>query len=89
MPMDERPREKAERHGLEALSDAELLAIFIRTGIPGLAAPRDWTAEDTARAQVLWAADVAIEAIRSASNAMEQSPPDDYAADRHWPAPPA
>ena len=61
----------------------------IRTGIPGLAAPRDWTAEETARAQVLWAADVAIEAIRSASNAMEQSPPDDYAADLHWPALPA
>jgi DNA repair protein RadC len=35
MPLDERPREKAERHGLGALTDAELLAIFIRTGIPG------------------------------------------------------
>lgn len=35
MPIDERPREKAERHGFEALSDAELLAIFIRTGLPG------------------------------------------------------
>ena len=42
--MDERPREKAERHGFEALSDAELLAIFIRTGLPGknaLAVARD------------------------------------------------
>jgi len=35
MPLDERPREKAERHGLGVLSDAELLAIFIRTGVPG------------------------------------------------------
>jgi DNA repair protein RadC len=35
MPPDERPREKAERHGFETLSDAELLAIFIRTGVPG------------------------------------------------------
>ena len=35
MPPDERPREKAERHGLDSLSDAELLAIFIRTGVPG------------------------------------------------------
>jgi DNA repair protein RadC len=35
MPQDERPREKAERFGIEILSDAELLAIFIRTGLPG------------------------------------------------------
>jgi DNA repair protein RadC len=35
MPLDERPREKADRHGFESLSDAELLAIFIRTGVPG------------------------------------------------------
>jgi len=35
MPASERPREKADRHGIEALTDAELLAIFIRTGRPG------------------------------------------------------
>jgi len=35
MPVNERPREKAERHGFDALSDSELLAIFIRTGVPG------------------------------------------------------
>lgn len=35
MPPEERPREKAESHGFESLSDAELLAIFIRTGVPG------------------------------------------------------
>lgn len=27
-----------------------------------------------------------IDAIRAASNAMEPSPPDDYADDRHWPS---
>jgi DNA repair protein RadC len=35
MPVTDRPREKAERLGFESLSDAELLAIFIRTGVPG------------------------------------------------------
>ncbi len=34
-PMDERPREKLLQKGAAALSDAELLAIFLRTGIPG------------------------------------------------------
>ena len=35
MPASERPREKADRHGIGSLTDAELLAIFIRTGRPG------------------------------------------------------
>ncbi|MCW6568263.1 RadC family protein [Yersinia ruckeri] len=30
------PREKLLKHGAEALSDTELLAIFLRTGMPGL-----------------------------------------------------
>ena len=34
-PRAERPREKLLRHGAAGLSDAELLAIFIRNGIPG------------------------------------------------------
>ncbi len=34
-PKQERPREKLLQQGEAALSDAELLAIFIRTGIPG------------------------------------------------------
>ncbi len=38
MPAAERPREKMERHGAGALSDAELLALFFRTGMPGLSA---------------------------------------------------
>jgi DNA repair protein RadC len=34
-PADERPREKLLQKGPAVLSDAELLAIFLRTGIPG------------------------------------------------------
>jgi len=34
-PADERPREKLLTRGAAALSDAELLAIFLRTGVPG------------------------------------------------------
>lgn len=37
-PEGERPREKLLRHGAMALSDAELLAIFLRTGAPGVSA---------------------------------------------------
>lgn len=35
IPPDERPRERLLRSGPGSLSDAELLAIFIRTGTPG------------------------------------------------------
>ena len=34
-PEAERPREKLLNNGADSLSDAELLAIFIRTGLPG------------------------------------------------------
>ena len=34
-PSEERPREKLMQRGAEALSDAELLAIFLRTGVAG------------------------------------------------------
>jgi DNA repair protein RadC len=34
-PLSERPREKLLRRGPSALSDAELLAIFLRTGVTG------------------------------------------------------
>ena len=37
-PPAERPREKLIKQGPSALSDAELLAIFLRTGTPGLTA---------------------------------------------------
>lgn len=37
-PASERPREKLLHRGAAALSDAELLAIFLRTGIPGKSA---------------------------------------------------
>jgi DNA repair protein RadC len=34
-PPDERPRERLLRHGASVLTDAELLAIVLRTGVPG------------------------------------------------------
>ena len=37
-PLEERPREKLLAKGAAVLSDAELLAIFLRTGLPGLTA---------------------------------------------------
>lgn len=37
-PADERPREKLLQRGAAALSDAELLAIFLRTGVAGKSA---------------------------------------------------
>ena len=37
-PSDERPREKLLEKGAAALSDAELLAIFLRTGVAGKSA---------------------------------------------------
>lgn len=37
-PADERPREKLLQRGADALTDAELLAIFLRTGVSGTSA---------------------------------------------------
>lgn len=37
-PEDERPREKLLKYGASTLSDAELLAIFLRTGVTGKSA---------------------------------------------------
>jgi DNA repair protein RadC len=37
-PERERPRERLLRHGAAALSEAELLAVFLRTGVPGASA---------------------------------------------------
>ena len=37
-PQDERPRERLIKHGARALSDAELLAIFLRVGVTGKSA---------------------------------------------------
>jgi DNA repair protein RadC len=36
LPDEDRPRERLSRHGAEVLTDAELLAIFLRTGKKGL-----------------------------------------------------
>ena len=38
LPKEERPREKLQRHGANVLSDAELVAIFLRTGMKGRSA---------------------------------------------------
>lgn len=38
LPSDERPRERMLRHGAETLSDAELLAILLGTGVRGKSA---------------------------------------------------
>ena len=37
-PEDQRPRERLIKHGASALSDAELLAVFLRTGVTGKSA---------------------------------------------------
>ena len=37
-PVDERPRERLLKQGAVALSDAELFAIFLRTGVAGRSA---------------------------------------------------
>ncbi|MCH8622689.1 DNA repair protein RadC [Undibacterium sp. TS12] len=47
-PEEQRPRERLIRHGAGALSDAELLAVFLRTGVTGKSAVdlgRDMIAE--------------------------------------------
>jgi DNA repair protein RadC len=38
MPEHERPRERLQRHGAAALSEAELIAILLRTGVKGRSA---------------------------------------------------
>ena len=38
LPMDERPRERLLKHGVETLSDAELVAILIGSGVRGKSA---------------------------------------------------
>ena len=37
-PAEDRPREKLLKHGAQFLTDAELLAIFLRTGVQGKSA---------------------------------------------------
>src|ERR1041385_6057800 len=38
MPENERPRERLAEHGADALRNAELIAILLRTGMKGLSA---------------------------------------------------
>jgi DNA repair protein RadC len=47
-PSEQRPRERLIRHGAAALSDSELLAVFLRTGVAGKSAvdlARDMTTQ--------------------------------------------
>ena len=37
-PAEDRPRERLLRHGASSLTDAQLLAIFLRTGVSGMSA---------------------------------------------------
>ena len=61
------------------LSNAQREAIrLLRKGA------ENWTADETARAAYLEAADAAIELLRSRSNDMEGNPPADYQADERW-----
>ena len=50
LPLEERPREKLLQRGVQALTDAELLAILLRTGTarksartPHADAPQNWS----------------------------------------------
>src|SRR5688500_12589958 len=38
LPLEDRPRERLSKHGAGALADAELVAILLRTGLPGCSA---------------------------------------------------
>lgn len=52
LPIDERPRERMQRHGAETLSDAELIAILLGSGTRGrsaLAVARDLVADGLAQ----------------------------------------
>ena len=44
----------------------------------------NWTSEEAARAHYLEAADKAIEALREASNVLEEAPPDNFDDDSYW-----
>lgn len=47
---------------------------------------RAWTVEEQTEADALQAAWSWIKSIRAASDALEQTAPADFAADKHWPA---
>lgn len=72
--------------------DADHLAIMISNGVReavrllNVKQTRAWTQDESARAAQLAAAEAAIDAIRTASNAMEADPPADYRAANRWPA---
>jgi DNA repair protein RadC len=71
-PVNERPREKLIQRGATALSDAELLAIFLRTGVVGKSAV-DLACELLTRFGNLTQLFAAIEAIFCQTHGMGQA----------------
>ena len=53
VPEEDRPREKAKKHGFGSLSTAELLAILLRVGTPGESVTTNSTSSH-ARASITW-----------------------------------
>lgn len=92
-PTAEDVRAEASRRmcALVSARNAEHLAQIIQNGnreairLLRIREDRAWTAEEVAREATLRAVDAALEAIRAASNAMEPSPPADYAHASRWP----
>lgn len=64
----------------EAVKLLEKKVSFL-AGAPGA---EDWTADEAARAAYLKAVESAIDAIRAASNELEDDPPHDFASDSYW-----
>jgi DNA repair protein RadC len=67
-PKNEQPREKLRINGAEALSDAELLAIFLRVGVKGKSAVA--AAGDGSAASATWivVASLSPQSVASISN---------------------
>jgi DNA repair protein RadC len=71
-PEDERPREKLLKRGADALSDGELLAIFLRVGVPGRSAvdlARDLLDEHKSLAGLFTASNAALARTRGIGSA--------------------
>lgn len=92
-PTSDDVRREAQRRmvALVGARDADHLDIIITNGSrEGIRLLRkgaaNWTADDSTRAATLEAVDLAIEAIRAVSNAMEEHPPADYASNLRWPS---
>ncbi|MBY4897262.1 DNA repair protein RadC [Cupriavidus sp. AU9028] len=71
-PINDRPREKLLNTGAAALSDSELLAVFLRTGLPGKSAvelARELLASFGSLSRLLAATPQELAAVRGVGNA--------------------